>query len=609
MTASATVASREPMSTAVHPHLDRGRRTRLIAAALAVFAVALASAWIAAPAAAAPAGQASFATPLADPVRIQPQSTGPVDPGPGTAPWSVLINIDTGSSLDTCTGSIISTTEVLTAGHCAVDETSGVEFPTGDYLITAGTVTTLGSPPVSEEQRTVSAINVFPGYVNGDHGDDISMLTLSSPLVTTADVAPISMVGAGGEPAPGSAGVFYGWGETSPGASDGNEHYLPFSFESALACASGLPSVLCALSSSGDSCPGDSGSGLTTGSGSASVLVGVLDYAELPDGSTECTTGHYIGYTDLASPEIAAWLAGAAVALAPRTADAATLGGDENVGGTSTCAAPPWSDGANAGYVFFDAQSLAVLQSGTASSFPISQSLVGHEISCAAEATSAGGATYATASTDVTIAASLTPTLSLTITSAGRLGASGSTPGAVAQLTLSVTRVGASAGARPAFTVTFSDATPYANNLAGKFAAGSYNVCLSSPQSGIYAPASTCAAWVQNGTTAGLVSIKASSAGGRAVFQIRVQAPLLGRKVSVRWFAGSCCTRRDLITARSVRLRALTTIHERRRGHGRRFVLSFTLPTLAYRGATLRGGARVTFAFDYGGKATGWRKL
>jgi hypothetical protein len=583
----------------------------LIGAALAACAVAVASGWLAAPAAAAPRGAAWFAAPLGDPVRIQPDSTGPVDPAPGTAPWSVLINVNTNTSLDTCSGSIISTTEVITAAHCAVDETSGAQFPTGDYVITAGTATTLGIPPSSEEQRGVSAISVFPGYVNGDHGDDVALLTLNAPLTMTADVASIAVLGQGAEPSPGSAGVFYGWGQSSPGASDGNEHYLPFTFQSALACASGLPSILCAQSASGDSCPGDSGAGLTmTGTAATGELAGVLDFAELPDGATECTSGHYIGYTDLASPEIAAWLAGsAAPPLAPRTADAATLAGDGNAGGTATCAAPPWSDGSNAGYVFFDAQSLSVLQSGAGSTFPISQALIGQPISCAAEATSAGGTTYATAPTNVTIGASLSPGLVLTITRAGRLEASASTPAAVTQLTLSVARTGASPGARPVFSVSFSDATPFSDELAGRFGAASYVVCLSSPQSDIYAPASTCQSWVQNGAAAGLVSIKARAVAGRALFEIRTRPPLLGRIVSLRWFANSCCTRGDLIATRSVRLRALTRVSERRRGKRTRFVLVFALPTLSYRGAKLRGGAHVSFVYDSGAKAGGWRKL
>jgi hypothetical protein len=568
--------------------------------------VALASAWLASPASAATRNQGWFATSLAHPVTIQPDSTGPVDPGPGTAPWSVLINVNTNTTAYTCSGSIISATEVLTAGHCAVDETSGVLFPTVDYSIVAGTATTMGSPPPSEESRGVSAVSVFPGYVNGDHGDDVAMLTLSSPLTTSADVAPIAAVGQGAEPGVGTAGVFYGWGQTSPGASDGNEHYLPFTFESALACASGLPSILCALSATGDSCPGDSGSGLAAGG----LLVGVLDFGDIPTGEEACTSGHYIGYTDLASPEIAAWIAGSsAVSLAPRTADPATLAGDANAGGTDTCTAPAWSDGSNTGFAFFDAQSLAVLQSGPLSTFPIPQSLVGHQLSCAAEASSDGGSTFATSSTYFTIAASISPSLSLTVTRAGRLAASASTATVVVPLTLTVTRTGAAAGARPVFTVVFQDSTPYLIDLEHKFGAGSYDVCLSSPQTGIYAPASTCQPWVQNDATAGLVSIKAASAGGRAVFEIRARVPLLGRRVSVRWFVSSCCTRSDLIAARSVRLRALTTITERPRGHRRRYALVFTLPTIAYRGATLRGGSRVIFIYEYGGKATGWRQL
>ncbi|HLW95098.1 MAG TPA: trypsin-like serine protease, partial [Solirubrobacteraceae bacterium] len=450
-----------------------------------------------------------------------------------------------------------------------------------------------------------SAVSVFPGYVNGDHGDDIAMLTLSSPLTPNSGVASIAPVAQGAEPAAGTAGVFYGWGQTSPGASDGNEHYLPFTFQSALACASGLPSILCALSASGDSCPGDSGSGLTE----AGLLVGVLDFGVIPTGGTGCTSGHYIGYTDLASPEIVAWLANTAVSLAPRTSDQATLAGDANAGGTDTCSAPAWSDGSNAGFAFFDAQSLTVLQSGPLSTFSIPQTLVGHQLSCAAEASSAGGTTYATSLTFLPIAASISPSLSLTITRAGRLTASASTAAVAVPLTLTITRAGAAAGARPVFTAVFADATPDLVDLENKFGAGSYDVCLSSPQTGIYAPASTCQPWVQNDATASLVSIKASSRGGRAVFEIRTLAPLLGRTVSVRWFAGSCCASGDLIAVKSVRLGALTKVAEQPRGHRRRYALVFTLPTFAYRGATLRGGSRVIFVYDYGAKATGWRKL
>lgn len=542
-----------------------------------------------------------FASSLSGALTLQPDASGPVDPTASTAPWSVRINVTFDSALFTCSGSIIDATHVLTAAHCTTDE-NGAVFPTSDYTITAGTASMNGSQPTSQ-QSGVSAASVFPGYLTGDHGDDLAVLTLSSPLAVSQQVASIPTVGQGAEPAAGSAGVFYGWGQSSPGVIDGNEHYLPFTFESPLACASGLPSVLCAQSTAGDSCPGDSGAGLTVG---GTLLVGVLDFAQLPSSATQCTSGHYIGYTDLASPEIAAWLAGASqVQLAPRTAYSAILAGDGNAGGIATCAAPAWSDGSNTGFVFFDAQSLAVLQSGPQSTFLIPAGLTGRQLSCAAQATSAGGTTYATASGAVTVATSINPGLSLTLTHSGRLVASAATQAVVVPLTLTVT----SATGAVVFSVTFSDSRPYEDALAGEFATGSYVVCLSSRQTGVYAPASTCLHWVQNGITAGLIAVKVRSAAGRALFTIRTRAPLRGRNISVRWFASSCCARGNLLAARTLHLGALSTLVERARGHGRRFALVFVLPTLPYRGATLHGSSRATLVYELGGRTSGWRPL
>jgi V8-like Glu-specific endopeptidase len=124
-------------------------------------------------------------------------SDGPVVPSTTTAPWSVVVSVDTGAEGIQCTGTIIDPTHILTAAHCMFDEDTNLEFSTSDMEVFAGLVSSSGLS--SAQEQDVASVRVMPGYVSGGTDDthDIAELTLTAPLVFNASVAPVALGQAG----------------------------------------------------------------------------------------------------------------------------------------------------------------------------------------------------------------------------------------------------------------------------------------------------------------------------------------------------------------------------------------------------------------------------
>jgi len=102
---------------------------------------------------------------------------------------------------------------VLTAGHCVVDETTGIAYAPSGYQIITGTVDT--SDP-SAQLTGVSRTIVYPGFNGSTMDGDAGLLVLATPtsvpavrLATPADTSLIE---------PGTGGIITGWGETQYGA-------------------------------------------------------------------------------------------------------------------------------------------------------------------------------------------------------------------------------------------------------------------------------------------------------------------------------------------------------------------------------------------------------
>jgi V8-like Glu-specific endopeptidase len=118
----------------------------------------------------------------------------------------------TGKPVFLCSGTLVSSNVVLTAGHCAVDESSGVTRAASGYRVVTGVVDWTDAA-----QRTVSAVSrvvVNPGFAvsGGVPINDAALLILSSPVRQS----PIALWGTGQVEA-GERATIAGWGETFAG--------------------------------------------------------------------------------------------------------------------------------------------------------------------------------------------------------------------------------------------------------------------------------------------------------------------------------------------------------------------------------------------------------
>ncbi|HEY3008799.1 MAG TPA: serine protease [Micromonosporaceae bacterium] len=192
----------------------------------------------------------------------------------------------------TCTGTVISPTKVLTAGHCAVD------FPFGFVFVVAGrsNLLTLDTEPGGFVARPASvwthqSFN-FTAVVNGEvPKDDVSVLTLSQPLPAAYTPVTLSAQGdqtpyAGGTPAD---ILGYGIYDVATEAY-GILHKASVTMQTWTACNNDWGSLydgnrmICAGVKTPqvvDSCSGDSGGPLLVNG----VEVGITDW-----GSVDCTS-------------------------------------------------------------------------------------------------------------------------------------------------------------------------------------------------------------------------------------------------------------------------------------------------------------------------------
>jgi trypsin len=506
-------------------------------------------------------------------------SDGPAVPSTTTAPWSVFVAIETDTEDITCTGTIIDSTHVLTAGHCMFDEDTNLELPASDMAIGAGFV--LGADADVAQVEPVASVRVMPGYVSGSaiEVNDIAELTLSAPLTFNPGVEPVVL----GQPSAlkvGSSATFYGWGESIPNEDPDvidNEHYLTDVIDQPWLCANGSPSTICAVSQQGDSCPGDSGAGLIVQNG-VPELVGVLDYS-LTTTSAQCSTGHITGFTDVTSPEVAQWIAGvASPPFAPRTDKDATISvAQPQVGATAKCVSPAWSDATSISYIFVIPAG-AVLQSGAQSTLVLPTAAAGQSIQCVAEATSLGGTTYSGLSNGTAaIAPQSKPTLDLSVKADGSVFVSGPNASAL-KLTLTATATGPGA---PKLKRKFRIA-------AGRPAAvsslpvGAYTLCVASADEGVNAAVQVCKRWVHNGKSLTFVSVRGHKGG----VAFAVQAPLLEKTAKIVWSSPG-----HSVVRRSVRLGRKVVANAPGGGHGR-WKAVVTVPRVSWRGATLAGGVK-----------------
>lgn len=266
-------------------HLDSGIRTRRAASRLAGFAL-LVIVFVSA------AGGVAFGVVGGKTVSIT------------DTPWTVVVR-EYGQQR--CTGVILGSSHVLTAGHCVMSGggDSAEPLPASVLAIEAG-VSNFKHPLASDHPqfRAVSAVRAMPGYIATSKitwrnlsdavGHDLVVLTLSRPLDLRGDDARVAYLPSTNTPIPSRVKrlVLAGFGDEKPTGyyENGtlNEVVKP---EVARSCSTSH--ALCMFAATSNICFGDSGSGAVE-PGPHPTVIGILS-----KGTESCAPGwdYYVSLT------------------------------------------------------------------------------------------------------------------------------------------------------------------------------------------------------------------------------------------------------------------------------------------------------------------------
>ncbi len=307
------------------------------------------------------------------------------------APWQVseLVELEGGGEL-LCGGAVLDSTHILTAGHCAINPETEEPVPAKAILVIAGTATLNEKLPTAQVAE-VEHVRIHPGfnYAKGPGTpDDVAVLTLETPLESTASVKPISL--GSGFTTEGTALHLTGFGLENPGAEepDGLLHALSLSSLFPRSCGGEADALfICAATPTGSACSGDSGSALTS-IGPEAVLLGVADFVGLAGGEV-CGGGATDGFVNVAAPEVKDFIEGSeSPPTAPR-GGGVVIKGFTHVGSLLTCLPGSWTHSPTFTYSFIAGGQ--ILAKGLAGTYLLTQKDVGREFSCEVAATNSGG--------------------------------------------------------------------------------------------------------------------------------------------------------------------------------------------------------------------------
>ncbi len=187
-----------------------------------------------------------------------------------------------------CSGSVVSSNVVLTAGHCVVDTTTGQTENPAWFMVETG------SPDLASSAVTSSSVSEampYPGFHLATADGDAGLLVLSSPINEPSLRLATSSDGASEQP--GRGAIVSGWGLTSPDASEGPSvlQWAGTVVQSSTACTAysslNFPfdrlTELCAIdypALDNSICQGDSGGPLITLDGSGKLVeIGIVSHA------------------------------------------------------------------------------------------------------------------------------------------------------------------------------------------------------------------------------------------------------------------------------------------------------------------------------------------
>ena len=111
-----------------------------------------------------------------------------------------------------CSGTVVSSDVVLTAGHCGEDTTTGIAYQAAGYRIVTSSLDWTST--ATRQISNVSQVIVNPGYSPATGDSDAAMLVLSTPTTAPA-IALASDPGDVTLLEPGTGGEIAGWGATA----------------------------------------------------------------------------------------------------------------------------------------------------------------------------------------------------------------------------------------------------------------------------------------------------------------------------------------------------------------------------------------------------------
>ena len=322
------------------------------------------------------------------------------------APWTVFVEQRVASGGFLCTGSIVDPSHILTAAHCVYDDSGNLASPS-QLTVRAG-VSNFSTPSSTdvEQDRTVSAIRVHPGYVwTGNlEPDDVAVLSLSSALDVSGAAAQTIALPSPNAAFPSNAAVgVAGFGKQTPtAAASGSLSWTTATVNPQGSCSSSAADglidnngiVLCATASSSAVCNGDSGSGLVT-TGDPKTLIAVTNGV-----AAGCDPGNPGSFTYVGAPEILDFVQGTdQPPSAPRETPSTTLELEWDpplvVGNTVSCSTGGWNGATGFVFSFIDTTSGMVLQSGGHPTFLIPAADAGATVQCRVAVSNAGGTSLA----------------------------------------------------------------------------------------------------------------------------------------------------------------------------------------------------------------------
>jgi hypothetical protein len=256
------------------------------------------------------------AVPAAQSSRPQPTIVGgdPASPAEYPAQSFLEFDVDDDGVRDWfCGGTLVASTKILTAAHCATDFLDEVD---------AASVTAY----MGENDRRnftaahaygVSDVEVHSAFDPFTYVNDVAMLTLSS----ASPHQPLRVIGPAETPkwAPGVTSTIVGWGTTSFGGDESDvllEAQVPIVSDADCDDAYGgdfdPDTMVCAYDAVHDTCQGDSGGPLMVPDGDGFALAGITSWGFL------CAEEGYPGvYTRIGAPALNTWIHSRLPAAAP----------------------------------------------------------------------------------------------------------------------------------------------------------------------------------------------------------------------------------------------------------------------------------------------------